>query len=82
MANGVKIFVHRGICNNVSEVGERKAITAFDFVTPLWGIFKPAAINPGDGGCHRGKIDMVYDSMSITGLAFTTADVLFDFLKT
>ena len=75
MANGIEILVQSSVYNDVPQVGEGKTITAFDFVTMFRGILKPGAIDPGNSGGHRRKVDMFDDSMCIAGLAFAAAAI-------
>ena len=45
-------------------------------------ILKPCPIDPGNGGRHHGKVQVIYDGMGIAGLALIAADVLFDLFET
>ncbi len=80
-ANSIKIFMQRGFGDDPSEIRERKTVAAFDFVSSFDYIFQSRPIDPGDSCRHHGKIDVIAHGMCITGLAFTAADILFDFLK-
>ena len=44
-------------------------------------VFESCAIDPSNSGGHHGKVDVIDHSMCIAGLAFTAADVLFDFFE-
>ena len=81
-ANGIKIICQGGLGNDMSQIRERETVTASDFMPTFGDILKPCSIDPSDGGCHHGKVDVIHDGMGITGLAFATADVLFDLLET
>jgi hypothetical protein len=65
----------------MSQIRERETSAASDFVPTFGDILKPCSIDPSDGGCHHGKVDVIHDSMGITGLAFAAADVLFDLFE-
>ncbi|HUT71672.1 MAG TPA: hypothetical protein VMW89_13445, partial [Desulfatiglandales bacterium] len=45
-------------------------------------VFQACSIDPGNGGCHHGKVDVIDHGMGITGLAFAAPDVLFDLFET
>ena len=45
-------------------------------------VFESCAIDPGNSGGHHGKVDVIDHGMGITGLAFATANVLFDLFET
>lgn len=81
-ANGIKIICQGRLSNDMSQIRERETVAASDFVPSFGDILKPCSIDPGNGGCHHGKADVIHDSMGIAGLAFTAADVLFDLFKT
>ena len=63
-------------------VGESKTISAFDFMPSFRSIFRQYAIDPGNSGGHRRKVDVIDHGMCITGLTFAAANVLLDFLET
>jgi hypothetical protein len=65
----------------MSQIRERETIAASEFMPPFGDILKPCSIDPGNGGCHHGKADVIHDSMGIAGLAFTAPDVLFDLFE-
>ena len=44
-------------------------------------ILNQCSIDPGNGGRHHGKVNVIYDGMGIAGLALTAADVLFNLLE-
>ena len=68
--------------NDMSEIRERKAVASSDFVTTFGDVFKSCPIDPGNGGCHGGKVHVIHDRIGIAYLAFAAPDVLFDFFET
>ena len=62
----------------MSQIGERETVAASDFVPTFRDVFQACSIDPGNGGCHHAKVDVIHDGIGIAGLAFTAADVLFD----
>jgi len=80
-ANGIKIMSQGSLGNDMSEIGECKAVAASDFVTTFGDVLKPCPIDPGNGGCHHGKVAVIHDSIGITGLALAAPDVLFDLFE-
>ena len=81
-ANGIKIFTQCGLGNNVSEVGEGETIAPSDFMATFGDVFQPRPIDPRNGSCHRREVNVIDHGMGIAGLAFVTANVLFDLLET
>jgi len=81
-ANGIKIICQGGLGNDMSQIRERETVVTSDFMPTFGDILKPCSIDPSDGGCHHGKVDVIHDGMGITGLAFAAPDVLFDLLET
>ena len=81
-ANGIKIICQGDLGNDMSQIRECETVAASDFVPTFGDIDKPFSIDPGNGGCHHRKIDVIDHGMGITGLAFATANVLFDLFET
>ena len=80
-ANGIKIICQGGLGNDMSQIRERKTVTASDFVPTFGDVFQPCPIDPCNGSRHHREINMIDHGMGIAGLAFTAADVLFDFFE-
>ena len=81
IANGSEIICQGGVGNNVPQIRECVIIATPDFMSPFRDILNPCPIDPGNGGGHQGKVQVIHDGMSISGLAFTAADVLFDLFE-
>jgi len=81
-ANGIKILTQGGLGNYVSQIRECETVTSSDFMPAFGDISQPCPIEPGNGSCHHGKIDVIDHGMGTMGLALATANLLFDFLET
>ena len=81
-ANGIKIMCQGSLGSDMSEIREGKTVATSDFVTAFGDIFKSCPIDPGNGGCHHGKVHVIHDCIGIAGLAFAAPDVLFDLFAT
>ena len=81
-ANGIKIMCQGSLGSDMSEIREGKTVATSDFVTAFGDIFKSCPIDPGNGGCHHGKVHVIHDCIGIAGLAFAAPDVLFDLFET
>jgi hypothetical protein len=82
VANGIKILAQGDLGNDAPQIGEGETVAASHFMLAFGDIFQPCRIDPRDGSCHHSEVDVIDHGMGITGLAFATADILFDFLET
>jgi len=82
MANDIKIICQGGLGNDMSQIRERETIAASDLMPTFGDTKKLCPINPGNGGCHHGKVYVIHDAMGMTCLAFAAPDVLFDLFET
>jgi len=58
-ANGIKIICQGNLGNDMSQIRECKTVAASDFVPTFGDVFQPCSIDPGNGGCHRRKVDVI-----------------------
>jgi len=73
-ANGIKILTQGGLGNYVSQIRECETVTSSDFMPAFGDISQPCPIEPGNGSCHHGKIDVIDHGMGTMGLALATAN--------
>ena len=81
-ANSIKILTQGGLGNDVSQIRECETVAPSDFMPTFGGVFQPCPIDPGNGSCHHGKVDVIDHCIGITGLALATTNLLFDLLET
>ena len=82
IVKGIKIICEGGLGNDMPQVREGEAVAASDFMSTFGDLLKPCSIDPGNGGCHHGKVDVIHDGVGITGLTYAAPDVLFDLFET
>ncbi|SEQ98338.1 hypothetical protein SAMN05421690_10055 [Nitrosomonas sp. Nm51] len=81
-AKANKIFIERDPSNQLSDIGKSEMRSIANSVTTLRCFFKVIGVYPGYGGSHHAEVEMIGNGMTVSGLAFSATDFLFDFLET